>query len=47
MEKKRNIRTNVQAKAVKWEFPLEKKDLIVIGVGIAVVLLDIYLWLRV
>lgn len=39
MEKKRNIRTNVQVKAVKWEFPLEKKDLIVIGVGIAVVLL--------
>ncbi len=39
MEKKKNIRTNVQAKAVKWEFPLEKKDLIVIGVGIAVVLL--------
>ncbi|MEJ5245719.1 MAG: DUF3098 domain-containing protein [Bacteroidota bacterium] len=39
MQKKRNIRSNVQSKAVKWEFPLEKKDLIVISVGIAIVLL--------
>lgn len=40
MAKQRKIGSQAtKTKSVKWEFPLEKKDLIVIGIGLAVILL--------
>ena len=36
---KRNIDVSKKKAAVKWEFPLEKNNLIIIGIGLAVILI--------
>ncbi len=36
---KRELNVTKKKSAVKWEFPLEKNNLIIIGIGLAVILL--------